>query len=219
MSPAKDTERAGTSGASLTERVVVLFLLVAALVLGWIYFHVMPSRRPPTAVTFDLKNPLLDAALDECVQIESQSTPESLVCARVRAPGVVRRPRGGPHELGIYRDLKRSRPYLASGLRYPPPGKDCTAAGREEIELFDLNAFGMPYSLHVSLDAIRPMWVRYGGRYLFVYEVQFTQYGAAPCTWFVDVHPDWPVTGVVRRRQTTQHDVQTTLFTAAEDCR
>jgi len=219
MSAPKAKPSSGTASSSLTERVVVLFLVIAAVVLGWIYFHVMPARRVPDNRQFDLRNPLLDAQTDECLQIESQSTPGNLVCARVRAEGVVLRPRNGPPDLGIYRDLRRGRPYLACGLRYPPPGKDCSAGTREEVELFDLNSLGMPYSLHVSLDAIRPLWVRHGGRYRFVYEVQFTQYGAAPCTWIVDVDPNYPVTGVVRRRQTTQHDVQLTLFTPAEGCR
>ena len=159
MSASHKETRTGTASSSLTERVVVLFLVITAVVLGWIYFHVMPARRIPDNQQFDLKNPLLDAQPDECVQIESQSTPGNLVCARVRKEGVVLRPRNGSLELGVYRDLRRSRPYLSCGLRYPPPGKDCAAATQEEVELFDLNQLGMPYSLHVTLDAVRPMWV------------------------------------------------------------
>ena len=35
--------------------------------------HVMPSERTPEALPFDLRNPMLDARLGECVQVESTS--------------------------------------------------------------------------------------------------------------------------------------------------
>lgn len=211
-----------TSATSIvSERVVLLFLLAAALVLSWIYFLVMPREHRPTDETFDLRNPLLGARLDECVQIESTTSPGSVACLRVREPGVVLRPREGPDGLGIYRGLHRGRPYLACSVRNPPPGASCSDAASvgEEIELFDLNGFGMPYSLEVSLDVVRQEWVQRGGRYLFVYEAQLTQYGPAGTTWMLDIHPDAPVTGIVRRRYTVQGGMEMHLFTAADDCR
>ena len=214
------TAARASRGGGITERVVLLFLVAASLVLGWIYLGVMPSERIPEALPFDLRNPLLDARLGECVQIESTSTQGGVVCLKVREPGVVLRPRDGPPQLGIYGGLRRGRPYLATGLRYPPPGVGCeeTGALREEIELFDLNAFGMPYGLDVTVDAVRPLWVQRGGRFLFVYEVQLTQYGAVGRTWFVDVHPDAPVAGIVRRRHSVEGGTETAIFLRVDDC-
>ena len=210
-----------TRGSGITERVVLLFLVAASLVLGWIFFYVMPAERTPDVLPFDLRNPMLDARLGECVQVESTTTASNVVCLKVRDPGVVLRPRDGPAQLGVYRGLLRARPYLATGLRYPPPGQNCAEAAdlREEIELFDLNAFGMPYSLDVTVDAVRPLWVQRGGRFLFVYEVQLTQYGSIGRTWFLDIHPDAPVTGIVRRRHTVERGTETSIFLRVEDCR
>lgn len=210
-----------SSTSGVTERVVLLFLIAATLVLAWIYFLVIPGERVPDALPFDLRNPMLDARLGECVQVESTTTPGTVVCLKVQEPGVVLRPRNGPTQLGIYRDMRRARPYLATALRYPPPGRGCEedVETQEEIELFDLNAFGMPYSLDVTLDAVRPLWVQRGGRFLFVYEVQMTQYGAIGRTWFLDVHPDAPVTGIVRRRHTVEGGTEASIFLRVEDCR
>lgn len=212
---------ASAGGSGITERVVLLFLVAASLVLGWIFFLVMPGERATDDLSFDLKNPMLDARLGECVQIESTSTQGSVVCLKVREPGVVLRPRNGPAQLDVYRALRRSRPYLATGLRYPPPGKGCDEAGdtREEIELFDLNAFGMPYSLDVTVDTVRPLWVQRGGRLLFVYEVQLTQYGSMGRTWYLDIDQNAPVAGIVRRRHTVERGTETAIFLRVEDCR
>ena len=76
----------------------------------------------------------------------------------------------------------------------------------------------MPYSLDVTVDAVRPLWVQRGGRFLFVYEVQLTQYGAVGRTWFVDVHPDAPVTGIVRRRQRPRGARRPRSSCACDDC-
>ncbi len=208
-------------GSGLTERVVLLFLVAASLVLGWIYFHVLPSERVPEALVFNLENPMLGARLGECVQIESTTTPGIVGCLEVREPGVVLRPRNGPERLGRFHGLRMARPYLAAGLRQPPPGKSCEESGdlREDVELFDLNAFGMPYGLDVTLDTVRPLWVQRGGRLLFVYEVQMTEYGAAGRTWFLDIHPDEPVAGIVRRRRTVEGGTETWIFLPAGDRR
>ncbi len=206
----------------LSERVVLVFLVAAAIALSYIYFHVVPSRYTPPQEPFDLVNPMLDAEIGECVTIESTTMPQTLICARVREPGVVLRPREGPNQLGSYRGLRRSRPYLVCGLRYPPPRRDCSEAseGREDYELFDLNAFGMPYGVSVSLQTIRPAWVQLGGRNVFVYEVQLRQYGrASGRTWYIDVHLDAPVTGIVRRRHGTERgEVHWHIFTKASGC-
>lgn len=216
MSAAETTSR----GASLAERVIVIFLVAAAVALGYVYFFVVRAKPVPDPEPFDLKNPMLDAVPGECVVLDTTPSQGGVVCVKVQEPGLMVRPREGPSRLGLYRNLKRSRPYLACGLRFPPPGQGCDEAeGHEEILLFDLNAFGMPHDLHVALDGITPRWVQRGGRYLFVYEAQLTQYGRAPATWFVSLHPTAPVTGAVLRRQVTARHVQETIFTPAEDCR
>lgn len=212
---------APSTSSILGERVVLLFLLVAALVLSWIYFLVMPGASRPTDDTFDLRNPLLDAQVGECVQIESTSMPGRVSCLRVSEPGLVLRPPAGPADLGIYHGLRRSRPYLACKVRNPPPGVSCSDEGKgyEEIELFDLNGFGMPYSLELALDEVRQVWVQRGGHYLFVYETQLTQYRPVSCTWMLDISPDAPIAGIVRRRHTVRDGTEMEIFTAAEDCR
>lgn len=206
--------------SGITERVVLLFLVASCLVLGWIYFAVMPGDRAPDLPPFDFRNPMLDAREGQCVQVESVTRPGNVACMKVREPGLVLRPRNGPDRLGIYNGLRRSRPYLATGLRYPPPGASCADAAslREDIELFDLNAFGMPYSLDVALDQIRPLWVKQGTRFLYVYEVQMTQYGRAARTWQLAIQPDGPITGIVRRSHTAESGTETAIFLPAEDC-
>ena len=217
MSPA--TEQPSRS-ASLAERVVVLFLVAAVVSLAYVYFEVIPRRAPLEPLPFDVSNPMLDAAIGECVTLDTTPTQGGVACLDVRKPGVVLRPRGGPSRLGIYRGLKRQRPYLACAVRYPPPGKDCAdAEGREEILLFGLNRFGMPLDMELTLDGITPRWVRKGGRDLFVYEAQLTQYGPAAGAWFVALHPGAPVTGAVLRRHVSERQMQQTLFTPAEGCR
>jgi hypothetical protein len=206
----------------LSERIVLVFLCAAAAVLGWIYFRVMPEKRLPEPEPFDVRNPLLLARPGACVAIESTSQPGVVVCARVRDEGVVLRPRRGPERLGIYRGLLRSRPYVACSLRYPPPGTSCAEAsgGREDLELFDLNGFGMPYGIEMGVERLRPLWVQRGGRQLYVYEVQLTQYGpSAGRAWSVYLDPGAPVLGTVLRRQGTDRgEVHETIFTSVPSC-
>ncbi len=217
MSAAVDPAPASTS---LTELVVVIFLAVAAVALPFIYFVVIPSRASLEPKPFDLKNPMLSAKVGECVVLDTTPSQGGVACIKVKEPGLVLRPRSGPARLGAYRDLKRSAPYLTCGMRNPLPGRDCSEAeGREEVLLFDLNAFGMPLNLNVALDFIKPRWVEKGGQTLFVYEAQLTQYGPAASGWFVSVDPAAPVTGTVLRRHATEHQMQQTIFTPADGCR
>ena len=214
------TLAAGTG--SLAERIVLLFLVVATVALSYVYFWVVPSRYAAPEEPFDLANPMLDAEIGECVSVESTNMPQVMACTRVCEPGVVRRPRDGPERLGVYDGLRRSRPYLACGVRYLPPTRSCAdpGGGREDIELFDLNGFGMPYGVEVMMDSIRPAWVQLGGRDAFVYEVQLRQFGRAARPWLVHLDPDAPVTGtVLRRHGNDRGEVHLTLFTKATDCR
>ena len=216
MSAAETT----SSGASLAERIIVIFLVAAAIALGYVYFFVIRAKAVPAPERFDLKNTMLDAEVGECVVLDTTPAQGGVVCVRVRNPGLVVRPRGGPARLGLYRNLKRARPYLACAYRYPSPGKGCAdGEGHQEMLLYDLNAFGMPHDLSVALDGITPRWVKRGGRYLFVYEAQLTQYGRAPATWFVSLHHTAPITGAVLRRLITERQAQQTLFTPEEVCR
>ena len=99
-------------------------------------------------------------------------------------------------------------------------GRDCTEGeGHQEIVLFDLNKFGMPKDMDLALDGITPRWVQKGGKYLYVYEAQLTQYGPAAGVWFVSLHPTAPVTGAVLRRHARERQMQQWLFTPAEGCR
>lgn len=217
-----DVGSPAASGSTLSERIVLLFLVAATVVLAYVYFWVVPSRYRAPGEPFNLVNPMLDAEIGECVAIESTDMPQVMTCLRVREPGLVLHPREGPERLGIYDDLHRARPYLVCAMRDLPASKTCADAGRgrETIELFDLNGFGMPHSLHLMVDSIRPAWVQLGGRHVYVYQVQLRQYGRAARTWLVHLHPDAPVTGTVLRRYGTERGLMHwTIFTKAKDCR
>ena len=210
-----------TRELSRTEWIVFFFLLVAALVLVFVYFRVRPLGPSDSGRAFDLVNPMLDAQVEECVLLKPSTGSGTPVCIRVTEPGVVLRPRKGPPRLGTYGDLRRRRPYLATGIRFPPPGRTCAdvVGEREEVELFGLNDFGLPYGLDVALQSIRALSVEIGGHHHFVYQAELRQYGLAARQWYVALEEDAPVTGTVLRRNDKPHGIDTTLFFPAEDCR
>ena len=204
------------------ERVVVVFLLLAIGVLGWLHLRVLPSARPLEPLPFDLKNPMLDAQLDECVAMESEVRPGVVTCVKVVAPGVVMRPHEEKQWLPRYQDLSRAPPYLAAKLIYPPTGKPCDHEGaKREPELYPLSGWGMPLTLPCVLESIRPRWVERGPQFRFVYEIHVFRYGPyhqGPVRLMVD--PDQPVTGVVlREEQAGKDDVVDVVFTAVDACK
>jgi hypothetical protein len=191
---------AAGAGGTFAERLVVVFLVLAVAVLGYVRFVVIPDREPPRPLEFDLVNSMLDAQPGERVEMEEGDKPGVVTCMEVVAPGVVLRPPSGPDRIGPDSDLRHAPPYLVASLRYPPPGGGCDTPGvRSEIERFDLNGFGMPSSVAVNPSTIRPMWVRRGGSYHFVYEVVMTIYGGAGGTWVSYLSSDAPVTGTLFR--------------------
>jgi hypothetical protein len=204
----------------LGERIVVLFLVLAAVVLAYVRFRVVPERSGPEAREFDLSNPMLDAKVGDCVEVESTSHPGEVTCFQVREPGVVLRPRQGPARVGNERGLRGALPYLLCRVRYPPAGKDCASEGdaREDVERFNLNAFGMPAAANVEVTAIRPRWVQRGGRFRFTYEVLLMRYGESAGPWVVYLSPDAPVTGTIYRINAAPGgDADWTVFRRA-DC-
>jgi hypothetical protein len=214
------TDVAATRGSGLAERIVLGFLVLAVGVLGYIRFGVVSVRAGPSFEGFDLHNPLLDAEAGECVEVEATSRPGEIVCIQVQGTPVLR-PREGPERVGTDRDLHTAAPYLVCRLRYPPTGRGCSAAaeGREELERFDLNGFGMPSSTEVSLSAIKPTWVQRGGRNYFAYEVVMDRYGAASGPWVLYVDPSAPALGLVfREHQTVRGEKSWTVFRAMEGC-
>jgi hypothetical protein len=214
--PAPVDARAAAS--TLGERIVVLFLVAAAIALGWIRFKVVPARGAPSAQAFDLRNPMLQARVGDCVEVESTQRPGVSICFRVEEPGLVLRPHLGPDHLGPDRDLKRARPYLVTVLWFPPEGQGCDVeAPRRQIERFDLNDFGMPSSVEVELASLRPRWVRRGERQYFAYEAVLMRYGPGGGPWITYVAPEAPVTGALFRvNSTPRGDTHWTVF---RDCR
>lgn len=206
------------------ERLIVAFLLVAAVVLLMVFVKI---RRPAAqgADAFDFRNPLLGARVGECVSVKSREQVTDVTCLRVIEPGAVLRPFSeGPESVPTLGRLRRAPPYLLCQVRYPPPGRTCIdEGGREEYEALSLNAFGMPSSTTVEIQSIRPTWVRWasqGDRYVFVYEIQLMRFGylSGPITLYVD--PLHPVGGVIWRRDTgSQGQAYNTVFTAVEGCR
>ena len=213
---AKSSPRAG-------ERLVIAFLLVAAIVLLMVYVKI---RRPAggDVGVFDLRNPLLSARVGECVSVKSREQVTDATCLSVIEPGVVLRPdREGPESVPVLGRLRRAPPYLLCQVRYPLPGRTCAdEGGREEFEVLPLGEFGMPSSTTVELQGIRPTWVRWasqGGRYVFVYEVQMMRFGYlnGPITLYVD--PLHPVAGVIwRRDKGPKGHGYNTVFTALDGC-
>lgn len=204
-------ERSRTS-----ERLALVFLVVAAGVLAYVRFAVVPSRGEAGDDTFDVSNPMLDAEDGQCVEIESTTQPGEVACLEVVAPGVVLRPASGPDTLGDLANLRREPPYLASRLSHPPAGKGCAAMGHARQafwERFDLNGFGLPSSVPASLQSLRPVWIRRGDRYHFVYEAQMMRYGDHGGIWTHYISPEAPVTGVVfRQHSSTPRRVEDTVF-------
>ncbi|MFV1958164.1 MAG: hypothetical protein ACC662_02000 [Planctomycetota bacterium] len=218
MSSSADPDRT----TALRERIVVVFLLLAILVLGTIYLHVLPSRVPAPEA-FDLRNAMLSAEVGDCVAVESESRPGDLNCVTVVDPGVVLRPANeGPATVPAYGLVRRKPPYLLCGIRYPPGGKGCDeATGRQEAELYGLNDFGMPLSTHVELQSIRPRWTsEAAGRYRFVYEVQMMRYGYLNGPVLLRIADGAPVTGVIQRIDTPGRErIWRTVFRPASGCR
>ena len=206
------------------ERLIVAFLLVAAVVLLMVYVKI---RRPAggEAGVFDFRNPLLTARVGECVSVKSREQVTDVTCLSVVEPGVVLRPdQEGPESIPGLGRVRRAPPYLLCSIRYPPPGRTCAdEGGRSEFEALSLNDFGMPSTTTVEIQGIRPTWVRWasqGGRYVFVYEVQMMRFGYlnGPITLYVD--PLHPIAGVIwRRDKGPKGQSYNTVFTAVEGCR
>ncbi len=207
--------------SSVAERVVAGFLTIALAVLAWIHFRVLPHEAAPEPEPFDLVNPMLDAKVGECVAIESETEPGVVTCVKVVEPGVVVRPNDAHQRLGLYGPLSRSLPYLVCRMRSPAPEKGCDDPdAREDWLLYGLDGFGMPLGEPVVLDSIKPLWVRRGGRYRFVYQVQLERYGRfiqGPVTLYVD--PEESITGVVLRKEQSPRGMPAdVVFTRQESC-
>jgi hypothetical protein len=185
----------------LTERLVVVFLVLAVGVLAYVRFEVVPAKAGPPPAEFDLRNPMLDARIGECVEVESTTRPGEIVCMEVVDPATVMRPRFGPDRVGPDEGVRRSPPYLVCRLRYPRRGSSCPGADDDPavLERFDLNGFGLPSSTLPLAETIRPLWVERAGRYRFVYEVALTLYAGVRGVWIVYLDPDAPVTGTIYR--------------------
>jgi hypothetical protein len=177
---------------------------------------------PLEPLPFDLKNPMLDAKVGECVAMESENRPGIVTCVKVVEPGVVLRPHEQRQRLGRYGDLSRAPPYLAAKYIYPPTGKSCDheEAKREPV-LFPLSGWGMRLTLPCALESIRPRWVERGPQFRFVYEIHVFRYGPyhqGAVALMVD--PAQPVTGVVlREEQAGKDEMVDVIFTAVDACR
>ncbi len=189
-----------------TERIVAAVLLVIALLLGYVRFVVVPQRQPEAGTPpFDLRNPMLDARVGECVELEDSGHPGETSCSVVIEPGLVVRPTDGPEALPGNTRLRRMPPYLVTAARFPEPGKGgcATSEGkRDEIVLYDLNLFGMPMGIPAEVVQIQPMWKKWQGRVHYTYQVQMLRYGNLAGPWTSWISEDAPVTGVVHREYT-----------------
>lgn len=207
-------------GSGVVEPVVLGFLILAAAALGWLHLEVLPQRAVRQPLPFDLRNPMLDARIGECLAIESPSRPAEVNCLGVVAPGVVLRPAAAEGPTPGFGDLRRSRPYLTCQLRFPPPGKGCdhTDAQRGRA-LYPLDGFGLPVTVPTLLQSIQPRWVERAGRHRFVYEVQLQRYDphlAGPVILYLD--PDQPVTGVVLRQDLVGEGRRQDVVFTPTDC-
>jgi hypothetical protein len=199
---------------------VLVFLVVAVGVLGWIRFHVIPQRLAPARHEFDLVNPLVSVEVGDCVEAESLSRPGDVTCLRAVEPGVVRRPYLGPDVIRPDRGLKRASPYLVAEVRVPGRGQTCaTAPASPELWRCDLNDFGMASHMEVELASIRPRWISTGDRHHFAYEVVLQHHGSGSPTWVVYVAPWVPVLGTILKVETdARGQTNQTTFRESTDC-
>jgi len=191
-----------TPSGGLAEPVVLAFLVLAAAVLGWLHWKVLPQESAPRPLAFDFVNPMLDAEVGECVAVESESRPEEVTCVRVREPGVVLRPNDLELRLPRFGEMQRRAPYMVCELRYPPTGQGCDVPPvHRDLEVYALGGFGLPMTVPALLESIQPRWVERGGRYRFVYEIQMHRYGRfQQGAHILYVDPEQPVTGIVLRK-------------------
>jgi hypothetical protein len=191
------------AAAGAAERLVAAVLVVIALLLGYVRFVVLADRPAAAVPTFDLRNPMLDARVGECHELEDSSQhPGTVSCVAVHEPGVVLRPAGGPESLGpAYERLRRMPPYLVCAVRYPQGGKGCGPDGGEpdELLLFGLNHFGVPLGISAEVVHVQPVVKRWQGRVHQTYQVQLLRHGALAGPWTVWLSEEAPVTGAVYR--------------------
>jgi hypothetical protein len=212
---------AETTSSSTVEKIVVAVLAAMAIVLGYVRFAVLAERRRLEEIPFDWRNPMLDARLGECVEIEDSGAPGQVQCITVAAPGVVLRPPSGPRRIGIYTGLDREPAYVATALHAPAAGEGCESASgaAQDHVLYALNGFGMPLGSDVDLHSLRPVTKTWGGRESFTYEVQMMRYGTLGGLWVLWLAEDAPVTGTVYRRHTIRRgDILDVVFRPLENC-
>ena len=193
-------------GSGITERVVLLFLVAASLVLGWIYFRVMPSER-------DARRPAVrphatrcsTRGSGECVQIESTSDagrrrlPEG-ARAGCRAATAERARASSGSTADLRREPGPTSRRLSAIRR---PGKGCeeasdAARGRSSSSTSTRSACPTAWTSRWTPSA-RSGCSAAGAS---CSSTRSSSRSTAPFgrTWFVDVHPDAPVTGIVRRQ-------------------
>jgi hypothetical protein len=208
-------ESAAPPASSGAERIVAVALGAMIAVLLWVWIDL---RRPTAFETasIDLTNPLLSAEAGECVEVEDLAGPGFVQRLHVIAPtggeargrsAAVLRPHDGPESIPGYLqagdpDLRTTAPYLAAEVRSATAAPPGAPAGRRDVLLFDLNAFGMPRGSQASviLRDIRPALVRWHGRPLRCHQVTISRHDQLEGIWVLYVTREAPALGTVLRK-------------------
>ena len=193
------------------EKIVAVVLATMAIVLAWVWFALRDGSTAEAALRFDLTNALLSATSGDCMDVEDLSFAGETQRLIVRAPGPVLRPRSGPMQIEGYTnanlpDLREAPPYLACELRSATPVPAGAPATRNQVDLFDLNGFGMPAGTMCALKLIRPTAVTWNGQVRRkAHDVYLYRYDRVEGPWHIFFGGDVPVLGTMMREYVDPH--------------
>jgi hypothetical protein len=197
------------------ERIVAVILAAMAAVLLWVWLDVRRASALHVEPV-DLVNPLLAVQAEECIEVEDSTVPGVVSRLVVISPAppeargtgaAVLRTRLGPASIPGYvqagqPDLRTSAPYLACEVRPGNEDPEGAPAGKREVLLFDLNAFGLPRGARpmVVWREARPALLRWEGKPQRTHQVTITRYDRLHGNWFLYLTPDVPASGCVLRK-------------------
>lgn len=183
------------------EHITVIVLLLIAGFLGYLRFVVLPGQAQADDLEFAYENPLLDTEPGDCVGGQAALEPGREKCFVVTQR--VERPASGPDRVPGYEELRRSPAYVVIEMRSVTDRAGC-GGEVEEIVLRGMNNFGLDPISQVTVQSIRPVWMRYAGREGVLYEVVMTRFDV-PSQYTMYFTPDWPVMGLVKQERFTEN--------------
>jgi hypothetical protein len=182
------------------EHITVIVLLLIAGFLGYLRFVVLPAQAQADGIEFAYENPLLETEPGDCVGGQAALEPGREKCFVVTQR--VERPASGPEHVPGYEDLRRLPAYVVLEMRTVSDQAGC-GGDVEEVVLRGMNNFGLDPISQVSVQSIRPVWMRYAGREGVLYEVVMIRYDV-PSQYTMYISPEMPVMGLVKQERYTE---------------